>query len=460
MGGYGASPDCRILITQRILHEGEVNRARVMPQNPCLIATRAVSGSVHIWDYTKHPNKPKDNVVRPDIVLCGHTREGYGLSWNPQRTGYLATCGEDQKVMLWDVASASKEKLALDPLVTFEDGHTEVVEDVAWNLMNGTSTIVSVGDDRKIIFWDPRTPKSTAIIADAHRGEINCVAFSPLEEHLFVTGSADRTVALWDARRCSNASDLLHAFEVHSDDVLQVAWSPYKRGIFGSSGADRRLNVWDMSRIGAEQTEEDAADGPPELLFVHGGHTSKVSDFGWNANDPWTICSTSEDNLLQIWKMSSEIYEGGDETDEEVNGDEGLAEDEDNDDNQPLSAAELEMKKHMEGDNAVHIAAPVEGLNERSTSPSMKAQTLHQWEEQSPDPTSPPSASPLETPDSDARVAIGNIDVPRSSQERGDNSVLKEEQKEVDEDAPHTKKQALEEEGSDHNIERKASDAK
>lgn len=104
---------------------------------------------------------------------------------------------------------------------------------------------------------------------------------------------------------------------MHGDDVLQVAWSPEHKGIFASGGADRRLNVWDVSRIGDDQTEEDAADGPPELLFIHGGHTSKISDLCWNPNDPWMICSASEDNLLQIWKMSSEIYEGGENTDDE-----------------------------------------------------------------------------------------------------------------------------------------------
>ena len=34
--------------------------------------------------------------------------------------------------------------------------------------------------------------------------------------------------------------------------------------------------VWDLSRIGDEQSPDDAEDGPPELLFIHGGHTSKV----------------------------------------------------------------------------------------------------------------------------------------------------------------------------------------
>lgn len=47
---------------------------------------------------------------------------------------------------------------------------------------------------------------------------------------------------------------------------------------------------------------EDAEDGPPELLFIHGGHTAKISDFSWNPNEPWVICSVSEDNIMQVIK--------------------------------------------------------------------------------------------------------------------------------------------------------------
>jgi len=51
-----------------------------------------------------------------------------------------------------------------------------------------------------------------------------------------------------------------------------------------------------------EQTPEDAEDGPPELLFMHGGHTNRVSDIGWNLCDPWVMCSAAEDNIIQVWQ--------------------------------------------------------------------------------------------------------------------------------------------------------------
>jgi histone-binding protein RBBP4 len=68
-----------------------------------------------------------------------------------------------------------------------------------------------------------------------------------------------------------------------------------------------------LSRIGQEQSAEDAEDGPPELLFLHGGHTSKVSDFSWNSKDEWSIASVSEDNVLQVWNPCEEIYAEDDE---------------------------------------------------------------------------------------------------------------------------------------------------
>jgi histone-binding protein RBBP4 len=74
-GGY-AGLECRLSITQKIVHEGEVNRARYQPQNPDIIATMSVSGDVLVFDRTKHPNSPTSNDSKPDIRLKGHTAEG------------------------------------------------------------------------------------------------------------------------------------------------------------------------------------------------------------------------------------------------------------------------------------------------------------------------------------------------------------------------------------------------
>merc|ERR1712046_98953 len=91
---------------------------------------------------------------------------------------------------------------------------------------------------------------------------------------------------------------------------------PHNETIVASSSSDRRLHIWDLSKIGDEQSQEDAEDGPPELLFIHGGHTAKITDFAWNANEDWVIASVAEDNIIQVWQMAENIYADPDEGEE------------------------------------------------------------------------------------------------------------------------------------------------
>ena len=77
-----------------------------------------------------------------------------------------------------------------------------------------------------------------------------------------------QTILLHDIKRLGKP---LHTFEAHTDEVLHLAWSPHSPTIFASASSDRRINVWDLSQIGVEQTPDDQEDGPPELMFIHGG---------------------------------------------------------------------------------------------------------------------------------------------------------------------------------------------
>lgn len=104
--------------------------------------------------------------------------------------------------------------------------------------------------------------------------------------------------------------------------------------------------MWDLSKIGEEQTAEDAEDGPPELLFIHGGHTAKIAgipcqgllwlglpltvsshvstDFDWNATENWVVASVAEDNILQVWQVAENIYADAEEQEEEDEAEEDL----------------------------------------------------------------------------------------------------------------------------------------
>lgn len=95
--------------------------------------------------------------------------------------------------------------------------------------------------------------------------------------------------------------------EGHNESVTSLEWHPTEEAILGSASYDRRIIFWDLSRVGEEQSPEDAEDGAPEILFMHGGHTNRISDFSWNKNDPWVVCSAAEDNLIQVWRVADAI---------------------------------------------------------------------------------------------------------------------------------------------------------
>ena len=298
----GAADQYRIAVHTRICHPGEVNRARHNPRNPFMIATKTVSGEVLLFDYSKHPSRPNsEGVINAQATLKGHTAEGYALDWSNVKENFLASGADDNLVCVWDTQASSWDQ----PLVL--RGHSKPVECVAWNNFNADS-LISVGDDRKILLWDIRSSSAAPVIEkiNGHQGDINAVSWSSHTEFLFATSGADKVVNLWDSRRCDKA---IYALEgAHTGEITNVVWAPFSEHLLASSGLDRRVVVWDLSRIGDELNSEESADGPPELLFKHSGHTGRVNDFGWNPNEEWTIASVADDNILQVWRVAENVW--------------------------------------------------------------------------------------------------------------------------------------------------------
>lgn len=186
--------------------------------------------------------------------------------------GHLVSGSDDKQICLWDISATGKSQRTLEAKSIFTS-HTSIVEDVRWHCKN-QHMFGSVGDDKMLMLWDTRKPTNAPLQSvEAHSNMINCLSFNPENEYILATGSVDKTVNLFDMRLLDKK---LHTFEGHSEEVFQIHWSPKNETILSSCGADRRLMIWDLSKIGDEQTGEDAEDGPPELLFIHAGHTAKV----------------------------------------------------------------------------------------------------------------------------------------------------------------------------------------
>lgn len=342
--------------SKTIIHPGEVNRIRELPQESKIVATHTDSPDVLIWNVDTQPNRHAVLGVpesRPDLILTGHQDNAeFALAMSPTES-FVLSGGKDKSVVLWSIhdhisslavdqgggkspgsgTSNSKSSKADEvdnrpagPTVHARGvfrGHEDTVEDVQF-CPSSAQEFCSVGDDSCLILWDARSGSAPVTkVEKAHSADLHCVDWNPHDVNLILTGSADNSVRMFDRRNLTSGGvgSPVHTFQGHSAAVLCVQWSPHKSSVFGSSAEDGILNLWDYDKIGEV---DNASTKPPSagagLFFRHAGHRDKVVDFHWNTADPWTIVSVSDDGestggggTLQIWRMIDLIYRSQDE---------------------------------------------------------------------------------------------------------------------------------------------------
>ena len=163
-----------------------------------------------------------------------------------------------------DLKGYNASNKAIHAMQTFTH-HKAIVNDVQFN-PKIPHLFGSVSDDLSLQIVDVRKsqPGTSALKAEeGHLDAINSLSFNPASEFILATGSADKTIGIWDLR---NLKFKLHSLVGHQDSVTSLDWHPQEESVLGSSSYDRRIIFWDLSKVGEEQTPEDAEDGPPEML--------------------------------------------------------------------------------------------------------------------------------------------------------------------------------------------------
>lgn len=171
----------------------------------------------------------------------------------------LRACAEIPR----DLTKYTLSNKALHPTRTYTH-HTAIVNDVQYHPKH-KELVGTVSDDLTLQILDLRTADETTSalkVRDGHGDAINALSFNAASDFALATGSADSTIGIWDLR---NLKIKVHSLVGHQDSVTSLAWHPFEGAILGSASYDRRVIFWDLSRVGEEQSPEDAEDGPPEL---------------------------------------------------------------------------------------------------------------------------------------------------------------------------------------------------
>lgn len=163
----------------------------------------------------------------PLSTLAGHSEAVSGLVWADDDS--LWACSFDHTIRNWDL-ELSGPKLTLPGSLAF----------TSLDFSEQSRLIVASAADPHVRLIDPRSKDVlVASMFRSHRGWVSSVKWSKVKGHLFVSGSYDQQVLMWDTR---SPKAPLFALQGHNDNVLSVNWDRSDRIL--SSGADNAVNIF------------------------------------------------------------------------------------------------------------------------------------------------------------------------------------------------------------------------
>lgn len=303
------------------LSHGEL---RAFPGGPVLaftpdgtgIATVSSDQRVRLWDLASGQERPPAALgVR---LRSDRNGEGGGMAFRPGFPQSLAIAAVDDTVRIWDFAlsratarlaskanglayAPSSGLLALtsqQPPLTLWDrrglssrvlrGHTGGGLAVAFS---GNGRLLASGSaDRSVRLWDPEAGRELAVLwPDV--GWVHGVALSPDGKRLAASGSRAGRVVTWDVATRRETGTLAG----HRGAVVELAYSP-DGTLLASASTDATARLWDSS-TGAE-------------LATLRGHTQAVWRVSFSP-DGSLLATGGNDRTVKVWDVARELRRSG-----------------------------------------------------------------------------------------------------------------------------------------------------
>ena len=209
---------------ERVLigHNGIINAVKISNDGKKIISASA-DYSVRIWDADNGKEVPTNCVHDGqvlDIALTDHE---------------IVSCSRDSTLKIWDINTG-------EYIATLK-GHTKPVHKV---IVNEDGIAVSASEDHTICIWD--IPKRKLIRQiDAHSDSIE-VLYQTKDKNIFVTGSYDHRVKIWDLNNLDSPVVLKHEIE-RMNHLAPIRFAVYDSDRKKAYTADwnRKLKIWDLA---------------------------------------------------------------------------------------------------------------------------------------------------------------------------------------------------------------------
>lgn len=215
---------------------------------------------------------------KPRKTLRGHIAKVSSVRWGAD-SQTIVSAGQDGKLIVWDGQSANKVRMI--PLKT------------AWVLgcaiAPSMQFVCSGGLDNIITIFSLKSPEGSPaqLVAEfsGHNGYISSLDY--LEEGKLISASGDKTLGMWDIEK----GVLMSTFSGHTNDVNSVRICRANKNLAVSVSSDYTCRTWDIR------------SGKCTQLFE--GHEQDVNGVDIFPNGQ-AFATSSDDTSCRLWDIRSD----------------------------------------------------------------------------------------------------------------------------------------------------------
>ncbi len=200
--------------------------------------------------------------------LGGHTDWVQAARFSPDGR-WLATCGNDRRILLWDTRSFS------EPQTLFQG--SDAIADI--NFTNDGTKLVAVGFENKVYLFDLNTRRQIMQLPGPCE-DLRCASFSD-DDSLLAVGGRNGIVRIFNAISGDQITDI----ELHKRRIRSIQFTMDNRLI--TCGEDSVVKLTDISNATA-----------PMKLPQHGGKLFAVRSLGGNL-----LATGGSNNKIYIWDV-------------------------------------------------------------------------------------------------------------------------------------------------------------
>ncbi len=187
-----------------------------------LLASGGDDNAVILWDVATRSQRE---------IFTEHSDSVMSVVFSPN-SKILASASLDGFVRLWDITSERGRRISLP--------HNGWVKSVAFS-PNGKTLASGGGDESGTLMWWDVSKSQRIVTIPGHSSIVESVAFSP-DGELLASTSRDKTVKLWYA----DGQRLRKNLAKHKNVVYAVAFSPDGK-LLATSSRDKTIRLWKVS---------------------------------------------------------------------------------------------------------------------------------------------------------------------------------------------------------------------